>query len=60
MTAGGRFGWRGCHLRVGRLLNGQPVGLKQIDEDEWELFYGPVMLGYVLLRNGKHRIERET
>jgi putative transposase len=60
VTPGGRFGWRGCHLRAGHLLGGQPVGLKQIDEDEWELFYGPVMLGYVLLRNGKHRIERET
>lgn len=60
VAASGTFGWCGGHLPAGLLLGGQPVGLKQIDDDEWELFYGPVMLGYVLLRNGKPRIERVT
>jgi hypothetical protein len=27
------------------------------DEDEWELHYGPLLLGYVLQRNGKALIE---
>jgi hypothetical protein len=30
---------------------------RQTDADEWELFYGPVLLGYVLRRNGVVRIE---
>jgi transposase InsO family protein len=56
VSTSGRFGWRGAHLLVTQLLAGQPVGLKQIDEDEWELFYGPVLLGYVLIRDGKPRL----
>ena len=53
----GWVSWRGTWLRVAGLLRGQPVGFKQIDEDEWELFYGPVLLGYVLIRNGAPRVE---
>jgi transposase InsO family protein len=52
----GSFSWHNTKLCLSPLLAGQPVGLKQIDEDEWELFYGPVMLGYVLTRDGKSRL----
>lgn len=48
---------KGCRLYVGCVLAGQPVGLRQTDEDEWELFYGPLRLGYVLVRKGEARIE---
>jgi hypothetical protein len=34
------------------------VGLKQTDEDEWELFYGPIQLGDVLRRGREMRVER--
>jgi putative transposase len=52
----GRVGWNGPKLIVSKLLAGQHVGFKQIDDDEWALAYGPVLLGYVLRRNGKLRI----
>jgi transposase InsO family protein len=56
VDASGRFCWRGIKLALTPLLAGQPVGLRPTDEDEWELLYGPVMLGYVLLREGKARL----
>ena len=56
VSVNGLFSWRGTKLRVSKLLADQPVGLKQIDEDEWELFYGPVLLGYVLSRDSKIRL----
>jgi putative transposase len=49
----GGVSWRNELLHLGRLLSRQPVGFKAIDEDEWELHYGPVLLGYVLLRDDK-------
>jgi hypothetical protein len=54
----GYISWKGALLRVTGLLSSQPVGLRLIDEDEWELLYGPLVLGYVLLRDGKLRIEQ--
>jgi putative transposase len=54
----GRFSWLGHELRVGILLAAQPVGLREIDNDEWELFYGPLLIGYVLAREGKPQLER--
>jgi len=53
----GRFSWRGHELLVGRLLSAQPLGLREIDDDEWELFFGPLLVGYVLARQGQPRIE---
>ena len=28
-----------------RLLSLEPVGLREVDDDRWEVFYGPVLLG---------------
>ncbi len=53
----GHFTWRGHLLLAGAPLRRQPIGLRQIDEDECELFYGPLLLGYVLVRDGQARIE---
>jgi transposase InsO family protein len=49
--------WKGTAMHVGSVLAGQRLGFKPIDEDEWELFYGPVLLGDVIARGGKARIE---
>jgi len=57
VKSNGCFSWMGSALRVGCLLAAQPVGLRAIDEDEWEIFYGPLLIGYVLVRDGKPRIE---
>jgi putative transposase len=53
----GGVSWQGQPIRLGELLSGQPVGFKAIDQDEWELYYGPVLLGYVLLRDGKPHLD---
>ena len=53
----GRIKWKGAVLYLTHLLGSQPVGLKEIDNDEWELFYGPLLIGYVLVREGKPRVE---
>ena len=49
----GCVSWKGECLQVTRLLASQPVGFKPVDEDEWQVFYGPVLLGWVRLRQGK-------
>jgi hypothetical protein len=47
-----RFGLRG------KDDGDQPVGLRQIDEAEWEVYFGPLLLGYVLMRNGAPVLEK--
>jgi putative transposase len=54
----GRISWRGTSLTLTPVLGGQPVGLRQTDEDEWDLHYGPLLIGYVLIRQGGPRLER--
>src|SRR5262249_25114643 len=44
---------------VSPLLRGEPVGLEQVDDDRWTLFYGPVALADVTLRNRQLRFERQ-
>lgn len=53
----GMLKWQALKVGMPDALNGQPVGLKEIEQDEWELHYGPLLLGYVLLREGKLRLE---
>ena len=53
----GLMPFHGHLLKVGTVLAGQPVGLKPIDEDEWELFYGPLLIGSLLVRDGKPRVD---
>jgi len=57
VNSNGRLSWKGTMLRVTKLLAEQPVGLKPIDDDEWELYFGPLLIGVVLVRGGKPRIE---
>ena len=54
----GQFMWKGRVLRAGKPLANQPIGSRQVDDDEWELFYGPVLIGIVLVRDGKVRVDR--
>jgi putative transposase len=58
VNSAGHFGWRGTVLLAGAPLANQPVGLREVDDDEWELFYGPLLIGTVLVRDHKARIER--
>jgi hypothetical protein len=56
----GTFKWKRADIFVAKFRNRQPAGLQQASEDEWDLFYGPVLLGHLLLRNGEWRHERVT
>lgn len=53
----GRLRINGSSLYVGHVLAKQPLGLRQTDDDEWELHYGPLLIGYALRRGGVCRIE---
>ncbi len=57
VTTGARLGHRGARCLLTNLLTGQPVGLKPIGEDDWELFYGPLLLGFLSFRKGQLRLE---
>lgn len=57
VNSNGYFGWNGERLFAGNPLASQLVGIRQTDEDDWELHYGPIHLGYILVRGGKPAIE---
>ena len=44
---------------VSALLAHEPVGLEPVDEDRWKLYYGPVLLAEVTLRNKQLRFEKQ-
>lgn len=41
----GRLMRRGTNLKLARALATEPVGLREIDDGRWHVFYGPVLLG---------------
>jgi transposase InsO family protein len=56
----GRLAWMGQrNVAVSRLLAREPVGLEPVDEDRWKLYYGPVLLAEVTLRDKELRFERK-
>lgn len=57
LSNNGHMSWAGKPVLVCRLLASEPIGLKQVDQDEWEIFYGPLLIGFLLVRNGIPRIE---
>jgi putative transposase len=54
---GGQMSWNGHLLKIGTVLSSQPVGFMQVDDDEWDVFYGPLPIGSLLVRDNKPRIE---
>jgi hypothetical protein len=53
----GMVSMAGKSFYVSHLLKGQPVGFREVDSDEWEIHYGPLLIGHLLFRQGKARIE---
>jgi len=57
----GRFRWRGRFVFVSGTIAGEVVGVKRASEHTWDVFFGPLLLGYVtdlrpelgLIRYGK-------
>ena len=52
MNTNGYFAWNGVGLFAGKPLISQLLGVREVDEDEWELPYGSPILGYLVLRRG--------
>jgi hypothetical protein len=42
----GSIGWQGRRLCVSHTLCGQDVGLTEIDDARWAVYFGPVLLGH--------------
>jgi len=53
----GTVKFRGQLFRFGKVIASQPLGFLPVDEDEWELHFGPMLLAHVLKRNGEVRLE---
>ncbi|MFC1925652.1 hypothetical protein ACFLW2_03030 [Chloroflexota bacterium] len=45
VRTGGPIRWKGDLIYVSKALVGEPVGLKQIDEQKWEVYYSFLLLG---------------
>jgi transposase InsO family protein len=57
VDSSGRVQWQGQYVLLSRVLTSQPVGVRAIDEDEWELLFGPIVLGHMLRRGSAIRLE---
>lgn len=55
----GEITFRNKDLFIGEALIGEYVGLKQAEEDEFTIYYGPIYLGR-LTKNGVEKPKRET
>jgi transposase InsO family protein len=45
--------FEGSRIRLGSLFAHEPIGIKPAGNDEYEIFYGPVSLGFLAPRDGK-------
>jgi hypothetical protein len=52
----GTVKFRGNLFRFGKVIASQALGFLAVDEDEWELHFGPLLLAYVILRDGEARL----
>ena len=55
---GGDIKWQGKHIYVTNTLIGEPIGLYQVDEDLWSVYYGALELGRLDARCA--RVEPKT
>lgn len=53
IRSNGQIRWKGKLIFVSELLYREPVGLKAIEEDVWQLYYATVNLGTLDARQGK-------
>ena len=42
---GGPIKWKGELLYVSKTLTGEPVGLKQLDEQLWQVYFSTIPIG---------------
>lgn len=54
----GSIRWRGRELFVSEVLNGERVGIFEIADDEYEVRFGAILLGYIRGKNKLIRVKR--
>ncbi len=47
VRSSGQIGWRGDNVFISKTLIDEPVGIKENEDGEWEVYYGPVNLGTI-------------
>jgi len=47
VRSSGQIGWRGDEVFVSKTLVDEPLGLRENEEGDWEVSYGPVSLGTI-------------
>jgi hypothetical protein len=55
VTSGGIFRWNGRILYASQALEGESIGLLEIQEDVWKVYYAEVELGLIDERDPKER-----
>jgi len=51
----GTLKWRGAEAFISEVLTGERVGIFRTDEDHYEVYFGPILLGHI---DGKKRMSR--
>ena len=54
----GRLQFGGANAFVSKLIVHEPVGLLPVADEVWELYYGPVLLAQVALKNKELHLAR--
>lgn len=52
----GKMSWQGSEIYIGRVLEGEPIGLKKNEKDVLTAYYGPIFLGEI--ENKELKIQR--
>lgn len=47
VRSNGQIKWRGEFLFLSEVLAGEPVGSEELDDGQWRLHYGPIVLGTI-------------
>lgn len=53
VRSGGDIKWRGRAIFVSEVLAGEPLGLEEIEEGTWAVYFGPLALGRIMDRTGR-------
>lgn len=56
----GVISWRRQSVKLGTCLDNEPVGLRQVTQTAWEVYYGPVLLGVLDDRDKEVRLRRAS
>ena len=54
----GRLHFRGHCTLLTRLLANEPVGLEPVDDETWEIFYGPIAIAELRIRSKQVTVNR--